>query len=281
MRFVKYHGTGNDFILVDARTVERDWPALAQTLCRRHFGVGADGLIIALPSERAQARMRIFNPDGSEAEMCGNGIRCFARFLLEEGILSPDTRYLTVETLAGLQALEVQRRGGDFLVQVDMGEPRFSPPELPADLPLEGYPRIVDYPLEVAGRQIDITCVSMGNPHAVAFASEPLKDYPLLEVGPLVEHHPLFPKRVNFEIARVLDRGCLEVRVWERGAGPTLACGTGACAAVVAAHLHGWVDEAVEAVLPGGSLRIAWKSQGPVYLTGPAERVFTGEWEKP
>lgn len=279
MKFVKYHGIGNDFVLVDARGMERDWPTLARAICQRHFGVGADGLIIALPSGQAQARMRIFNPDGSEAEMCGNGIRCFARFLLEEGILPQGTSRLTVETLAGLQELEVRRQGSQTLVQVDMGPPRLSPPEIPVDLPAETYRRVVDYALAVEGRRIDITCVSMGNPHAVAFVTEPVAEFPLLELGPKVEHHPLFPRRVNFEVARVLGRGHMEVRVWERGAGPTLACGTGACAAVVAASLHGWVDREVGVSLPGGSLHVAWDGQGPVYMTGPAERVFTGEWE--
>lgn len=278
MIFVKFHGIGNDFILVDARRLSRDWPALARAMCNRNFGVGADGLIIALLSSRAHAGMRIFNPDGSEAEMCGNGIRCFARFLLEDGIMHPDTRRLTVETPAGLQELEVRREGDRFLVQVNMGQPRLAPAEIPVDLPPEKYDRVVDYPLTLDGHRLDITCISMGNPHAVAFVSEPVEQFPLLELGPKIERHSLFPRRINFEVVRVLDRGHMELRVWERGAGPTQACGTGACASVVAAYLHGWVDQEVEVALPGGSLSISWDGHGPVYMTGPAERVFWGEW---
>jgi len=276
--FVKFHGIGNDFILVDGRYVKRDWPALAQAMCHRNFGVGADGLIVALTSKVAQARMRIFNPDGSEPEMCGNGIRCFARFLLEDGILHPDTRSLKVETLAGIQELEITGDGKDFLVRVNMGQPRLSPAEIPVDLPPDRFPRVMDYPLSVDGRELGITCVSMGNPHAVAFLSEPVEQFPILDLGPKVEKHQLFPRRINFEAVRVLDREHMELRVWERGAGPTLACGTGACASVVAASLHGWVDQEVEVALSGGSLRIAWDGQGPVYMTGPAQRVFWGEW---
>lgn len=278
MMFVKFHGIGNDFVLVDARRISRDWPVLARAMCNRNFGVGADGLIIALPSARAHARMRIFNPDGSEAEMCGNGIRCFARFLLEDGIIHPDTRSLNVESQAGLQELEIRREGGQFLARVNMGLPRLAPAELPVDLPSDKYQRVVDYPLVVDGRRLDITCVSMGNPHAVAFLTDPVEDFPLLDLGPKVERHELFPRRINFEVVRVLDRGHLELRVWERGAGPTQACGTGACASVVAASLHGWVDQDVEVALPGGTLKISWDGNGPVFMTGPAERVFWGEW---
>ncbi len=280
MIFVKFHGIGNDFILIDGRFKKFDWPSLARAMCDRNLGVGADGLIVALRPHKAQARMRIFNPDGSEPEMCGNGIRCFARFLLEDGILHPDTRSLTVETLAGLQELELTRDGGDFQARVNMGPPHLSPAEIPVDLPPSEFPRVVDYPFLVDGRNLDITCVSMGNPHAVTFLTEPVAQFPLLELGPKVEHHPLFPRRTNFEAARVLDRGHMEMRVWERGAGPTLACGTGACASVVAANLHGWVDKDVEVSLPGGSLRISWDGEGPVYMTGPAERVFWGEWSR-
>lgn len=279
MMFVKFHGIGNDFILVDARRISRDWPAVARSMCNRNFGVGADGLIIALPSQRGHARMRIFNPDGSEAEMCGNGIRCFARFLVEDGILHPDARRMTVETMAGLQELELRREGTETLVQVNMGPPHLRPQDIPVDLVPEKYDRVVDYPLTVDGWRLDITCVSMGNPHAVTFVTEPVERFPLLDIGPKVEHHGLFPRRTNFEVVRVLDRGHMELRVWERGAGPTQACGTGACASVVAASLHGWVDQEVEVALPGGVLRISWDGAGPVYMTGPAERVFWGEWE--
>jgi diaminopimelate epimerase len=288
LTFTKLHGTGNDFILVDARRRRADWAQLAVRLCDRHFGIGADGLIIVLPSQQADFKMRIFNPDGSEAEMCGNGIRCFAKFVLEEVAHDPRRARITVESLAGVHDLSLKAK--DSLierVQVSMGAPEFRPERVPMALPSGSVPPKVpvphegpvkDYPVGVGGRRLALTCVSMGNPHAVHFEKTALEGFPLLEIGPAVEHLPLFPKRVNFEVARVLDRSHMEVRVWERGAGPTLACGTGACAAVVAARLHGWVDDAVEVALPGGSLDITWPGHGQVLLEGLAVRVFAGTW---
>jgi len=277
MRFVKMHGTGNDFVLVEAQGEEQDWPALARAVCDRHFGIGADGLLLALPSTTADVRMRIFNPDGSEAEMCGNGIRCLVRYAVERGLVRPRGDETTVETLAGLRTVRLEWEDRRIArVTVGMGRPRFSPAEVP--VALEAFGPVVDHPLEIAGHLLHLTCLSLGNPHAVHFLDTPVARFPLAQVGPQVERHPLFPNRVNFEVARLLDRRRLELRVWERGAGETLACGSGATAAVVAARLHGWADEAVEVALPGGTLVIRWDGEGEALLSGPAEFVFEGTW---
>ena len=279
MKFVKMHGTGNDFVLLETRGEERDWPRLAQAMCDRHFGVGADGLILVLPSARADVRMRMFNPDGSEAEMCGNGLRCVVKYAVEGGLARPRAGRIDVETAAGV--LAAQTFGDERTVErvrVSMGAPRFAPADIP--VLVEADPPIVGLPLEVAGHTLRLTCLSMGNPHAVHFLDSPVAVFPLEEVGPQVERHPLFPQRVNFEVAQVLASDRMEARVWERGAGATLACGSGAAAVMVAAHLHGLVGERVDITLPGGTLAIEWDGRGEVYLSGPAERVFAGEWEK-
>ncbi len=278
MNFVKMQGTGNDFVLTRPE-VEKDWPRLAQAICDRHYGVGADGLILVLPSQAADFQMRIFNPDGSEAEMCGNGIRCFAKYVVEEG-LAPPRAELSVEPLAGVRPLTLESDGPTVSrVRVGMGQPRFRPEEIPMRVGEGVLDIIIDYPIVVNGQELKITALSMGNPHAVHFMGTPVAKFPLEEVGPKVERHPAFPRRVNFEVARVLDRGRIEARVWERGAGPTLACGTGACAVAVAARQHDLVDDEVDIMVPGGELHISWDGRGEVYLTGPAETVFRGEWD--
>ncbi len=276
MRFTKMHGTGNDFVVVDGTRHETDWAALAVPINDRHFGVGGDGLIVALPSQRADLRMRMFNPDGSEAEMCGNGIRCLAKYAVERGLV-PARDALRVETLAGDLTCEL-RRDGDTVtsVRVSMGEPRLDPREIP--VLAEQAPPVLGFPLQVDGREFAVSCVSMGNPHAVWFTDEPIDAFPLHQVGPLVEHHPAFPRRVNFEVVNVLRPGAVRARVWERGAGLTLACGTGACAVHVAARLNGLTGDTTDVTLPGGTLQIEWNGAGEVYLTGPAVTVFEGEW---
>jgi diaminopimelate epimerase len=292
--FVKYQGAGNDFVVVDGRRSlpvggEMGWGALAARVCERHFGVGADGLLVAQApaASGAALRMRMYNPDGSEAEMCGNGLRCFGRWLLDRGEAGPGP--LAVQTGAGVLALDL---GPDGQVATDMGAPRLAPAEIPlsagagAGLPASGP--VLRLPLEVppqpgfAGARFEATCVSMGNPHAVVFVPDPAA-VALEVVGPLLETHPAFPARTNVEFCRVVDRGRLRVRVWERGAGITLACGTGACAAVVAARLRGYVDEQVVVALPGGELEVTWpgaplptSAPPPVVLRGPAARVFEG-----
>jgi len=279
MRFVKMHGTGNDFVLLRARGDEQDWSRLAQAMCERHFGIGADGLILVLPSSQADVRMRMFNPDGSEAEACGNGLRCVVKYAVDEGLAQPRAGELSVETPTGVLSARVfGEKGAVEGVRVSMGVPRFAPQEIP--VLVEAEPPLKDLPLDIEGQRLALTCVSMGNPHAVHFVERPVAEFPLERIGPKVEHHSLFPQRVNFEVARVLGRERMEARVWERGAGATLACGSGACAAVVAAHVHGLAGERVDITLPGGTLVVEWDGVGECYLTGPAELVFEGGWRK-
>lgn len=276
MNFVKMHGLGNDFVLLGDAAAD-DPAALSRRLCDRRFGIGADGLIFVLPSDSADFKMRIFNPDGSEPEMCGNGIRCAAKFYAERRTAGRvDAGFdLKVETLAGLRTVTVAR-GGDGAVErvtVDMGEPILEPPEIPVRM--EGE-RVIDRPLDVDGERFTVTCVSMGNPHCVIFADEAPEDIDVAGIGPRIENHPAFPNRTNVEFARVSGKNEVIVRVWERGAGETLACGTGACAAAVAGGLTGRLGERVTVRLPGGGLDIRWPGAGPVYMTGPAVEVFSG-----
>jgi diaminopimelate epimerase len=276
MDFVKMHGLGNDFVLLDclgagATRTDPEWAALAVAMCDRHFGIGADGILVALPSECADVRMRIFNGDGSEAEMCGNGVRCLARYARDRGRAGERLR---VETLAGV--LELTFPGGESDVRVDMGPPRLAPRDIPVRVNGE---RALDVAVQVDGRTLQVAAVSMGNPHAVAFMSAAdLEALPLHEVGPLVERHALFPERTNFHAVAVTSPHSATVRVWERGAGPTLACGTGACAVTVAGVLGGQLTSPVDVTLPGGSLRIEWEQGGSVFMTGPTAYVFRGTW---
>ena len=277
MRFTKLHGAGNDFLIVDGHERERDWAKLASRICDRHFGVGADGLLVALPSEAADLRMRLFNADGSEAEISGNGLRCFVKFAVERGLAALDDGAMTVETLAGVLRAEATVDAGRVeLVRLNMGRPRFAPQEIP--VATEAEPPLTGLSLEVDGQTLSVTCLSMGNPHAILFSEQPVAEYPLETIGPKVEVHPLFPQRINFAVARVLGRDRIETRVWERGVGLTLACGSGASAVLVAARLQNLVDDRVEVLEPGGALTLEWDGQGEVYLTGPAEEVFEGEW---
>jgi len=269
MKFAKMQATGNDFILIEASETKRDWSALAKAMCDRHFGVGADGLILMLPSKVADIAMRFFNPDGSEAEACGNGLRCLTRYAIDSGY----AKELAVETLGGIRRARATGR----LIQVDMGVPRFRPEEIPM-LVESQVDIILDYPITIGGQKLLLTCLSMGNPHAVCFLDEPVANFPLFELGPKVETHPIFPNRVNFEVANIVGRRKVRARVWERGAGETLSCGTGACAIAVAAQLHNRVGSQVDVTLPGGTLTIDWNGVGQVMLSGPAELVFWGEW---
>jgi len=280
MRFMKMHGAGNDFVLVDARDEERDWPRLAQAMLDRRFGVGGDQMLLVEDSDRAHLRMRTFNPDGSEAEISGNGIRCFVKHALDEGLVPGKRTDMVVETLAGLHHLTAHISDGkvDWL-RVGMGMPRLAPAEIP--VAANGVTTVVDHPLDVGGRRIHVTCVSVGNPHAVAFINGSVDDWPLARLGPLVEMNPFFPKRVNFEIVNVVSRDLLKVRVWERGTGETLACGTGASAIGVAARLKGLMDGRVSLDMPGGRLHVEWDGQGEVMLEGPAALVFVGAWPGP
>ena len=272
MKFAKMQGAGNDFIVVDARDVEQDWSKMAKTMCQRHFGVGADGLILLVSSKVADLGMRMFNPDGSEAEACGNGLRCLARYAVEMGLAKID-RELAVETLGGTR--KVRPLAGRS--EVGMGVPQFKPQEIPVSVEKK-LDIIIDYPVTVQGQKLLLTCLSLGNPHAVYFPEEAVESFPLFELGPIVENQAIFPNRVNFEVANVLERKKVRARVWERGVGETLSCGTGACAVAVAAQLHGYADSHVDVILPGGTLTVDWDGVGEVVLSGPAELVFWGEW---
>ncbi|MDQ7094780.1 diaminopimelate epimerase [Desulfosporosinus sp. PR] len=277
MEFVKMHGLGNDFVFLDHFSVtpkgEQDYPDLARKLCHRQFGIGGDGLVIILPSQVADARMRIINSDGSEPEMCGNGIRCFARYVYDQGIVRHNP--MRVETLAGVLTLGLDIQDGQVQgVRVDMGEPILQACLIP--VLAQGEP-VVGQPLEVLGETFHYTAVSMGNPHCVIFVD----DFSALDFerfGPALENHPLFPRKTNVEFIRVDSPREMTMKVWERGAGPTLACGTGACGSTVAAVLNQKTERAVTVHLPGGDLFIEWGPDNHVYMTGPAAYVFKGEW---
>jgi diaminopimelate epimerase len=275
IEFTKYHGLGNDFILVDNRASSSPifTPEQAVNLCDRHFGIGADGVIFALPGENgADYTMRIFNSDGSEPEMCGNGIRCLARFIadLEGDARTKDT--YRIHTLAGVITPQLM---ADGQVKVDMGLPRLLAGEIPTTLGTADT-KVINQPLEVAGKTWEVTCVSMGNPHCITFVSD-VAAIDLEKIGTKFEHHPAFPQRTNTEFIEIVSRDYLKMRVWERGAGITLACGTGACASLVAGVLTGKCDRIATVELPGGCLQIEWSEiDQRIYMTGPATKVFTG-----
>ncbi len=274
MNFLKVHGLGNDFILVDgladskaAETAAANAPAL----CDRHFGIGADGVLLVLPGARAPLRIRIFNPDGSEAEMCGNGIRCFARYAYEHALARETT--FPVDTLAGVVYPTLNLKDGKVeSVSVDMGVPRFAAADIPIDWPNSP---VVEQPLSLGNRTVLVTCLSMGNPHCVVYVDD-VKRFPVAEFGPQLENHPAFPNRTNVEFAQVFNTKEVRARVWERGVGETLACGTGACAITVASALTKRTSREVKVTLPGGSLQLAWRENDHVIMTGPAEYVFEG-----
>lgn len=281
MKFTKAQGTGNDFILVETDHLDQDWASQAKAMCERRFGIGADGLILVFHSDKADIGMCIFNSDGSEAEMCGNGIRCLARYAVERGLVMAGTKQISVDTRAGIRHIKLEYESGKLAqIQVDMGKPGLKPDEIPVKLKSLDITPVQDHALTIAGKKLSLSFVSMGNPHAVYFTDEKVSAFPLSEIGPKVEHHEMFPNRINFEIARVLSRNKIEARVWERGAGETLACGTGACAIAVSARLHGFIDDIVDIMLPGGILSVDWGGVGEVLMSGPAELVFTGEWLK-
>lgn len=323
MKFSKLQATGNDYVVMDARIPlqaklsdksqraftsfrvmkegchseeqkraanlaqdkphEELWTQLAQAMCQRRFGIGADGLILVQNSNTSDLKMRVFNPDGSEAEACGNGLRCFTKYVIEKGMVSRAN--LAIETLSGtrkakayVSATKVKR------VDVNMGLPQFKPEQIPVTLTADAITSevmqspVITYRLLVGSYQLLLFLLSMGNPHAVGFTSAPVAGFSLATIGPEIERHHLFPRRTNFEIARVIDRGKIEARVWERGVGETLACGSGACAIAVAAQLTGYVDDHIDITFPGGVLTVCWDRVGEVLLSGPVEEVFSGEY---
>lgn len=277
--FSKYHGLGNDFVLVDnrERAEPKISPEAAVAVCDRNFGIGADGVIFVLPATgETDYTMRIYNSDGSEPEMCGNGIRCLAKFVADletqDGKQPKLPHTYQIHTLAGVIRPELQASG---LVTVDMGEPGLLAKEIPTTLVADDE-KVVNETLTVGGKDYQVSCVSMGNPHCIAFVDD-VEAVPLAEIGPLFEHHEVFPARINTEFVEVVRPDYLKMKVWERGAGPTLACGTGTCALVVAAVLNEKCDRQVEVELPGGNLKIEWAQNNRVYMTGPATLVFAGD----
>ena len=275
MKFTKMHGIGNDYVYVDCfQEIVKEPGKAAAFLSDRHFGVGSDGVILICPSDVADFAMRMYNSDGSESEMCGNGIRCLGRYVYERGLTKKTS--FTVMTGGGLKQLELKVSGGKVQsVRVDMGSPVLTPELIPTTLTGE---MVMGAALHVGGASYKVHCVSMGNPHCVVFVKDPdLVDLP--ELGPLFEHHEAFPRRTNTEFVQVISRNHLRMRVWERGAGETLACGTGACASLVAAVLTGQADRKVTMDLLGGSLELEWSPEdNHVYQEGPATFVYDGEW---
>jgi diaminopimelate epimerase len=283
MNFTKLQGSGNDFVLLETDESRRDWSRLAIAMCDRHFGIGADGLLLVLPSSKADFKMRMFDPDGSEAEACGNGLRCLVKYVLEKGLFDKDAARMTVETIAGIRKVKLEGAGGKIAgIKVSMGKPKFAAGDIPMVIEPGGelvdIKKMLGYPVTIENTNLLLNLVSMGNPHAVYFWQHTVSEFPLSRLGPKVENLPVFPSRVNFEVAHVVSRQKIEARIWERGAGETLACGSGACAIAVAARLHGHIDNKVDIKLPGGVLGVEWNGAGEVYLSGPAEIVFSGEW---
>jgi len=275
LQFTKMHGLGNDYVYMDAINQKiENRSELAKFVSDRHFGIGSDGLILICPSEKADFRMQMFNQDGSEAEMCGNGIRCVGKFVYDKGLTKKET--ITVETLAGIKTLVMTAKNGKIeTARVDMGEPILEPEKIPV---ISNENPVKNLKLEAEDKEFIFTCVSMGNPHAVTFIKEDVNKFDICKCGAKLEVNKAFPKKANIEFINVIDDKTLNMRVWERGAGETLACGTGACAVTVAAILNGYTKKAVTVHLLGGDLKIEWnKNDNHVYMTGPATTVFEGK----
>ena len=275
LQFTKMHGLGNDYVYMDAINQKiENRSELAKFVSDRHFGIGSDGLILICPSEKADFRMQMFNQDGSEAEMCGNGIRCVGKFVYDKGLTKKET--ITVETLAGIKTLVMTAKNGKIeTARVDMGEPILEPEKIPV---ISNENPVKNLKLEVENKDFTFTCVSMGNPHAVTFIKEDVNKFDICKYGAKLEVNKAFPKKANIEFINVIDDKTLNMRVWERGAGETLACGTGACAVTVSAILNGYTKRAVTVHLLGGDLKIEWnKNDNHVYMIGPATTVFEGK----
>ncbi len=281
LAFVKMHGLGNDFVVMEDLAEELDLsPEAVAWFCDRNFGIGGDGLILVRPATSPDADffMLYYNSDGTTAEMCGNGVRCFAKYLVDHELIPVDQNSVRVETLGGIKPIEITRAYDAtlYLATVDMGIPGLLPAEVPTLLGCEapGDP-VVSCDLETTAGTFSVTCVSMGNPHCIIWVDD-VETAPVLTVGPLIENHPSFPNKTNVEFAELIDDGVVRLRVWERGVGETLACGTGACATAVAASLTLRTGREVTIELPGGDLEIRWAEDGHVHMTGPAEEVFSG-----
>ena len=278
IKFTKMHGLGNDYVYIDAINQKiENRSELAKYVSDRHFGIGSDGLILICESKVADFRMQMFNSDGTEAEMCGNGIRCVGKFVYDKGMTNKDV--VTIETLAGIKLLKFTIKDGKVeKVRVDMGEPILEPEKIPV---LSQENPVKNLNLKVEDKYFKFTCVSMGNPHAITFIDEDVKNFDVHKYGKIVEIDKAFPKRTNVEFINIVDKNNIKMRVWERGAGETLACGTGACASAVASYLNGYTERNVNVELLGGKLEIELNEEdNHVYMTGPATFVFDGEFEK-
>jgi diaminopimelate epimerase len=285
MKFTKMQGTGNDFVVIEANSIQRDWSRLAVAMCDRHYGIGADGLLLLSHSDVADFQMRIFNADGSEANACGNGIRCLVKYFMDRGLAAPGAKQVSVETRVGIRKAQVYRVNGQVAkVKIGMGEPKFAEKDIPVIIEARERKSVyitksmIEYPINIDGRKLRLNLFSLGNPHAVYFSDNKVDEFLLAQIGPKVERHKMFPNGVNFEVARVLDGQQIEARVWEHGVGETLACGSGACAITVAAQLHRYIGKKANIRLPGGTLEVEWDGIGEVFLKGPAETVFWGDW---
>ena len=278
MMFFKMQGLGNDYVYIDCINGKEpvDIKNLTRKLSNRHFGVGSDGLILLCKSKVADLKMRMFNSDGSEAQMCGNGIRCVAKLAYELGLICEEIT--TIETLSGIKTLKLNIVNGKVkTVEVDMGAPILEATKIPVSSSAKIEDKKVKAEVKVKNKKIELTCVSMGNPHAVTFVND-IKNFKVAEYGPILENADIFPEKANIEFVEVVDKNNIKMRVWERGSGETLACGTGACSSVVASSLNGYTDRKANVQLLGGNLEIEWKSNNHVHMTGPAVTVFKGEW---
>ena len=278
MMFFKMQGLGNDYVYIDCINGKEpiDIKNLTNRLSNRHFGVGSDGLILLCKSKAADLKMRMFNSDGSEAQMCGNGIRCVAKLAYELGLICEEIT--TIETLSGIKTLKLNIvKGKVKTVEVDMGAPILEATKIPVSSSAKIEDKKVKAEVKVKNKKIELTCVSMGNPHAVTFVNN-IKNFKVAEYGPILEHADIFPEKANIEFVEVVDKNNIKMRVWERGSGETLACGTGACSSVVSSSLNGYTDRKVNVQLLGGNLEIEWKPNNHVHMTGPAVTVFKGEW---
>lgn len=274
IEFSKMQGLGNDYIYVDCtKSMIEDINETAKKLSDRHFGIGSDGLVLICPSDKADFTMNMYNSDGTQAEMCGNAIRCVGKYVYDRGLTDKTT--ISIETLAGIKILQLNIENGKVkTVRVNMGSPELCPKNIPINSELD---RFIQEPVTVDGKEYKVTGVSMGNPHAITFDIDDVMSMEIEKLGPKFENHEMFPRRINTEFANVIDRKTVRMRVWERGAGETLACGTGACATMVACNLSNLIDDEADIILLGGVLHIEWdKKENKIYMTGPAEFVFDG-----